>query len=183
MPGWDLFTELQLWHWAGRCWCQEKQASYSLSARSRASRLLRFQALDPEGSGCHGHIYLSHIVPKITAFLQLALSSEENLFGKMWISVCWRYQTLWCTPDSPWKERGSSTWSLTSCLHPSMQRNWENLITELCQYSEVSPWHYMDNVRGKSYSVNPIQPASSLVEAEKFTKELTFPRHKLLLMQ
>lgn len=41
----------------------------------------------------------------------------------------------------------------------------------------------MDNVGGKSYSVNPIQPGFSLVEAEKFATELTDPRHKLLLMQ
>lgn len=41
----------------------------------------------------------------------------------------------------------------------------------------------MDNVRGKSYFVSPIKPASSLVEAEEFTKELTDPRLKLLLMQ
>lgn len=52
-----------------------------------------------------------------------------------------------------------------------------------CHHSEVSPWQYMDNIRGKSYSINPIQPESSLVEAEKLSKEPTDPKHKLLLMQ
>lgn len=116
MPGWDLFTELQLWQGAGRWWSQEKQPCCSLSAGPGASRHVRFQVFDPEGCGCH--IYFPHTVPKITVYSELTLSPEEKWLGKMWIQLSGVSNTVmhsWC----PTRRRSGKRGSVILYLQPS----------------------------------------------------------------